>query len=73
VRNCDIGYLYAFAELDSHTNYLFLYLSFQDYKQCFDGAGTNPGEKTLEDKFFEYEVKNQLLLFSYSRLWKMVL
>ena len=29
----------------------------QDYKQCFEGAGTNPGEKTLEDKFFEYEVK----------------
>ena len=28
---------------------------FQDYKMCFDGAGTNPGEKTLEDKFFEYE------------------
>lgn len=22
----------------------------------FDGAGTNPGEKTLEDKFFEHEV-----------------
>ena len=31
----------------------FFYL--QDYKMCFDGAGTNPGEKTLEDKFFEYE------------------
>ena len=29
----------------------------QDYKQCFEGAGTNPGEKTLEDKFFEYEVR----------------
>ena len=28
-----------------------------EYKQCFEGAGTNPGEKTLEDKFFEYEVK----------------
>ena len=27
-----------------------------EYKQCFEGAGTNPGEKTLEDKFFEYEV-----------------
>lgn len=23
---------------------------------CFEGAGTNPGEKTLEDKFFEHEV-----------------
>ncbi len=35
---------------------MFLQKKFQDYKQCFDGAGTNPGEKTLEDKFFEYEV-----------------
>merc|ERR1712240_818323 len=26
-------------------------------KQCFEGAGTNPGEKTLEDKFFEEEVR----------------
>ena len=24
----------------------------------FEGAGTNPGEKTLEDKFFEYEVSH---------------
>jgi hypothetical protein len=29
---------------------------YSEYKQCFEGAGTNPGEKTLEDKFFEYEV-----------------
>ena len=28
---------------------------YSDYKMCFEGAGTNPGEKTLEDKFFEYE------------------
>ena len=27
------------------------------YKQCFEGAGNNAGEKTLEDKFFEYEVR----------------
>lgn len=27
------------------------------YKELFDGAGNNPGDKTLEDKFFEYEVK----------------
>ena len=31
---------------------------YSEYKQCFEGAGTNPGEKTLEDKFFEYEVNN---------------
>ena len=35
------------------------YFVFQEYKKLFDGAGTNPGEKTLEDKFFEYEVRIQ--------------
>ena len=30
---------------------------YAEYKHCFEGAGTNVGEKTLEDKFFEYEVK----------------
>jgi len=35
---------------------MYVYCVLKDYKQCFDGAGTNPGEKTLEDKFFEYEV-----------------
>ncbi len=30
---------------------------------CFDGAGTNPGEKTLEDKFFEYEVNLLIIPF----------
>ena len=29
----------------------------QEYRELFEGAGNNPGEKTLEDKFFEHEVK----------------
>lgn len=29
---------------------------YAEYRVLFDGAGTNPGEKTLEDKFFEHEV-----------------
>ena len=29
----------------------------QEYAAIFAGAGTNPGEKTLEDKFFEKEVQ----------------
>lgn len=33
-----------------------VYVLLQDYKSLFEGAGTNPGEKTLEDKFFEHEV-----------------
>ncbi|KAG1650792.1 V-type proton ATPase subunit d 1 [Nymphon striatum] len=28
-----------------------------EYRVLFEGAGNNPGEKTLEDKFFEHEVK----------------
>ena len=28
----------------------------QEYSALFEGAGSNPGEKTLEDKFFEHEV-----------------
>ncbi|GAB1598130.1 V-type proton ATPase subunit d-like [Argonauta hians] len=27
------------------------------YKELFEGVGVNAGEKTLEDRFFEYEVK----------------
>ncbi|CAK5031650.1 unnamed protein product [Meloidogyne enterolobii] len=30
---------------------------YSDYKQLFENSGNNPGEKTLEDKFFEHEVK----------------
>lgn len=30
---------------------------YSDYKSLFEGSGINPGEKTLEDKFFEYEVR----------------
>jgi V-type H+-transporting ATPase subunit d len=32
----------------------------QEYSALFEGAGNNPGEKTLEDKFFEYEVNVNL-------------
>ena len=30
----------------------------QEYAAIFAGAGTNPGEKTLEDKFFEKEASS---------------
>ena len=33
------------------------FVIWQEYRALFEGAGNNPGEKTLEDKFFEYEVK----------------
>jgi hypothetical protein len=28
----------------------------QEYRVLFEESGNNPGDKTLEDKFFEYEV-----------------
>lgn len=30
----------------------------QEYATIFAGAGNNPGEKSLEDKFFEKEVRD---------------
>lgn len=30
--------------------------SIQEYQAIFSSAGTNPGDKTLEDKFYEREV-----------------
>lgn len=32
-------------------------LCLQEYKLLFEGAGSNPGDKTLEDRFFEHEVR----------------
>ena len=34
----------------------------QEYAAIFSGAGNDPGEKSLEDKFFEKEVSCPLLL-----------
>ncbi|XP_065835356.1 V-type proton ATPase subunit d-like [Oscarella lobularis] len=30
--------------------------SYGEYRPLFEGVGTNPGDKTLEDRFFEHEV-----------------
>lgn len=32
----------------------------QEYRELFESSGNNPGDKTLEDKFFEYEVRKRL-------------
>ena len=47
-------------------NYLFdISCRLQEYRVLFEESGNNPGEKTLEDKFFEHEVKdNAALSFS---------
>ncbi|XP_043573400.1 V-type proton ATPase subunit d 2-like isoform X3 [Chiloscyllium plagiosum] len=36
----------------------------QEYKLLFEGAEKNSNEKTLEDKFFEYEVKLNVMAFN---------
>merc|ERR1712241_1249419 len=50
--------LSALARADDYDQVRTVAEYYQDYKQCFEGAGTNPGEKTLEDKFFEEEVSH---------------
>ncbi|XP_003384589.1 PREDICTED: V-type proton ATPase subunit d-like [Amphimedon queenslandica] len=39
--------------------------SYPEYANIFNGAGTNPGEKSLEDKFFEREVHLNIQSFMY--------
>lgn len=34
----------------------------QEYSALFEGAGNNPGDKTLEDKFFEHEASTFVVL-----------
>ncbi|XP_070575749.1 V-type proton ATPase subunit d 1 [Ptychodera flava] len=36
---------------------------YAEYRLLFEGAGNNPGDKTLEDKFFEHEVKLNVYAF----------
>nr|CAH7736772.1 unnamed protein product [Callosobruchus chinensis] len=36
---------------------------YAEYSKLFEGAGNNPGDKTLEDKFFEHEVRLNLNAF----------
>lgn len=36
---------------------------YAEYAALFDGSGNNPGDKTLEDKFFEHEVSSFVVSF----------
>lgn len=49
-----LGILY-FAQISQVTQHVLL-MCLQEYRVLFDGSGNNPGEKTLEDRFFEHEV-----------------
>ncbi|KAJ6663932.1 hypothetical protein lerEdw1_008886 [Lerista edwardsae] len=37
---------------------------YAEYRACFEGVGGGTGEKTLEDTFFEHEVKMNVLAFN---------
>ncbi|GLH09713.1 V-type proton ATPase subunit [Gryllus bimaculatus] len=49
--------LAALARADDYEQVRAVAEYYTEYAALFEGAGTNPGEKTLEDKFFEYEVR----------------
>lgn len=50
-----------FIYLYKYNNNFICELFLQEYSALFEGAGNNPGDKTLEDKFFEHEVNLYLL------------
>ena len=37
--------------------------NYAEYRALFENVGTNPGDKTIEDRFFEQEVKMNLNAF----------
>lgn len=49
--------LAALARADDYEQVRAIAEYYAEYRELFEGAGNNPGEKTLEDKFFEHEVK----------------
>ena len=48
--------LAALARADDYEQVKAVAEYYAEYAALFDGSGTNPGDKTLEDKFFEHEV-----------------
>lgn len=49
--------LAALARADDYEQVKGVAEYYAEYFALFEGAGNNPGEKTLEDKFFEHEVR----------------
>jgi len=49
--------LAALARADDYEQVRSIAEYYAEYRQLFEDSGNNPGEKTLEDKFFEHEVK----------------
>lgn len=48
--------LSALARADDYEQVKAVAEYYAEYSALFDGSGNNPGDKTLEDKFFEHEV-----------------
>lgn len=51
--------LAALARADDYEQVKAVAEYYAEYAALFDGSGNNPGDKTLEDKFFEHEVWKQ--------------
>lgn len=63
--------LAALARADDYEQVKAVAEYYAEYAALFDGSGNNPGDKTLEDKFFEHEVschKAHCLLVGHYRL-----
>lgn len=55
--------LAALARADDYENVKNVAEYYAEYAALFDGSGVNPGDKTLEDRFFEHEVKLNVYAF----------
>lgn len=60
--------LAALARADDYEQVKAVAEYYAEYAALFDGSGNNPGDKTLEDKFFEHEVRFFLMEFL-GELW----
>lgn len=49
--------LAALARADDYEQVKAVAEYYAEYAALFDGSGNNPGDKTLEDRFFEHEVR----------------
>ncbi|EDS34105.1 vacuolar ATP synthase subunit ac39 [Culex quinquefasciatus] len=55
--------LAALARADDYEQVKAVAEYYAEYAALFDGSGNNPGDKTLEDKFYEHEVKLNVYAF----------
>lgn len=58
--------LAALARADDYEQVKNVAEYYAEYAALFDGSGNNPGDKTLEDKFFEHEVSCSTLKLQFN-------